>query len=261
MTSLPLKTLLHSRDLLSAWTMRIIRARYQQSILGGLWAVLQPIAMVTIFTTVFSYFIRVDTGGTPYAVFAYTAIVPWMLFSTAMTDMVDAITGNMNLVSKIYFPREVLVIAALLARLLDFLIAYAVLIVLMLLYGMKVFPVAWAFLPLILLVEFAISLGVGLIGAALNVFYRDVRHMIGLILQIWFYATPIVYPVSLVPDWLRPYYYLNPMVGIIQSYRSVMIDGTVPPPAFAVSAAVSLLVLAAGYWLFKRLEAQFADII
>jgi len=261
MNGISMKDLVHSRDLLSAWTMRIIRARYQQSVLGSLWAILQPIAMVTIFTTVFSYVIRVNTGSTPYAVFAYTAIVPWMLFSTGIADMVDSITGNMNLVSKIYFPREVLVISALLARLLDFGIAYAVLIILMVIYKMPVFPVTWVFLPLIVLVELAISLGVGLIGAAINVFYRDVRHMINLVIQLWFYATPIIYPITLVPENLRPFYALNPMVGIIQSYRNVMINGVPPSSEFYISAVVSLLVLALGYWLFKRLEYQFADII
>jgi lipopolysaccharide transport system permease protein len=261
MSLAPLKALVTNRDLLSAWTGRVIRARYQQSILGGLWAVVQPIAMVAIFTTVFSLFIKVDTGGIPYAVFAYTAMVPWMLQSTSITDMVDAITGNMNLVSKIFFPRDILVIAALAARLVDFLIAYSILIVLMLFYQLPVFTLPWLFLPLILLVQLALALGVGLIGAALNVFYRDIRHLFALILQLWFYATPIVYPVTLVPERFRPFYYLNPMAGIIDSYRAVLIHGQPPTPELWISAAAAALILLAGYAFFKRMEYQFADVI
>jgi lipopolysaccharide transport system permease protein len=257
----PVKTLLSSRDLLSAWTMRIIRARYQQSILGGLWAVAQPLAMVTLFTIVFSYFIRVDTGTIPYTVFAYTAMVPWMLFSTSVTDMVDSITVNMNLVSKIYFPREVLVISTLLARLLDFLIAYSILILVMVLFKLPIFLPSWLFLPVIILVQLALGLGIGMIGAALNVFYRDVRHLFALILQLWFYATPIIYPLSLVPENIRSLYFLNPMAGIIEAYRAVIIHGTLPDTSFYISALLALIFLTGGYAFFKRLEYMFADII
>jgi len=241
--------------------MRIVRARYQQSILGGLWAILQPAAMVVIFTTIFSYLIRVDTKGVPYVIFSYTALVPWLLFSTSISDMVESIVSNMNLVAKIYFPREIVVISALLARLLDFIIAFSMLIVLMLYYHMPVFTTNWLILPLILLVQLALTLGLGLAGAALNVFYRDIRHLVTLILQLWLYATPIIYPVSVVPERFRQLYFLNPMAGAIEAYRAVIIHNNLPDSSLVLSAAIGIISLILGYWFFKKVEYKFADVI
>jgi lipopolysaccharide transport system permease protein len=253
--------LLQHREILLAWTSRTIRARYQQSMLGVLWAVLQPAASVAIFTLVFTRFIPIDTQGVPYVVFAYTAMVPWTFFSASLADMVDSLVNNMGLVTKIYFPREILPLAALLARLLDFGIAAAVLAVLIVLYGMPINPLSLALLPVILVTQVALSLGLGLAGSALNVFYRDVRHLIGLGLQLWLYATPIIYPASLVPEALRPLYFLNPMAGIVESYRAVILRGEMPPPYLLLSIAVSAVLLAAGYWFFKRVEFQLADVV
>jgi lipopolysaccharide transport system permease protein len=259
MTSI--KALINQRDLLTAWTMRIIRARYQQSILGGLWAVMQPAAMVVIFTTVFSYFIRVDTSGVPYVVFSYTALVPWLLFSASLSDMVESIVGNMNLVAKIYFPREIVVIAAMLARLLDFLIAFSVLIILMLFYRIPIFTASWLLLPGVILVQLALTLGLGLIGAGLNVFYRDIRHLVTLGLQLWLYATPIIYPVSMVPERFRSLYFLNPMAGAIEAYRAILIHQSYPDSTLGLSAVSAVIILVIGYWFFKRVEYKFADVI
>lgn len=257
----PIKTLFHHRDLLSAWTMRVIRARYQQSILGGLWAVLQPVATVTIFTTVFSLILKVDTGDIPYVVFSYTALVPWMLFSASITDMSESIVSNMNLVGKIFFPRDILVISVMMARLLDFFIAYGLLIVLMVYFSIPIFMVTWLFLPVILLVQLALALGLGLILAALNAFYRDVKHVVILLLQVWLYVTPIIYPVNLVPERFQSIYFLNPMAGVVEGYRAIMLYGSIPDDRFLISASVALVVLLAGYWFFKRVEHRFADII
>ncbi len=249
------------RELLAAWTMRIIRARYQQSILGGFWAILQPVATAVIFTTVFSYFLKVDTGEIPYVIFAYSALVPWMMFSSSITDMSDAIVSNMNLVAKIFFPRDILVVAALFARLMDFLIAYILLIVLMVANNLPVFQWSWIFLPPLLLIQLMLALGLGLILSAMNAFYRDIRHLVVLLLQLWLYATPIIYPVTLVPDSILPYYFLNPMAGVIQGYRSVLFGGGPPDDTIFISAAVSLVVLTVGFFIFKRVEHRFADII
>jgi lipopolysaccharide transport system permease protein len=249
------------RDLLFAWTGRTIRARYQQSILGGLWAIIQPIAMVLVFTIIFTLFLHVDTGGVPYGLFSYTAMVPWTFFTASIIDMVDSLVINMNLVSKIYFPREILPIAAMLARLLDFGIASGVVALLMVYYRIPLFGPSMLYLPLIVLVQLALTLGLGLAGAALNVFYRDVRHLFALGLQLWLYATPIIYPVSLVPERLRPFYFLNPMAGVIESYRAVLLHGQLPGDYLLVSALVSMLVFMLGYWFFRRVEFQFADIV
>jgi lipopolysaccharide transport system permease protein len=249
------------RDLLIAWTLRIIRARYQQSLLGGLWAIIQPVATVVVFTIIFTYFIPVDTGDIPYAVFSYTAMAPWILFSTSLTDMTESLVTNMNLVSKIYFPREILVIAALLARLLDFFIAYLVLLILILYYKLPLSYMELLYIPIILVVQLCLSLGLGLFGAALNVFYRDIKHVVVLLLQIWFYATPIIYPITLVPEKWRYIYYLNPMAGIIEAYRSVILYNLPPAPTLYVSAIISVVCLGAGYWFFKRVEYLFADVV
>lgn len=248
------------RDLIYAWTSRVLRARYQQSLLGGLWAVFQPAASVVILTVVFSFVVEIDTGNIPYVVFSYSAMVPWILFSASITDMVDSITSNMNLVAKIYFPREVLVLAALLARVVDFFIALSLLVVLMFIYKIPI-TITWLFLPLILLVQVSLALGIGLAGAAINVFFRDVKHLVMLGLQLWFYATPIIYPIDLVPSFLQPIIALNPMTGVIVGYRSVLIYGSPPGQELVVSAIISVIVLLLGYWFFKRVEPKFADII
>jgi lipopolysaccharide transport system permease protein len=255
------RTIYTYRDLLVAWTVRTVRARYQQSVLGGVWAVLQPAATVAIFTIIFTRFVPIDTGGIPYVVFSYSAMVPWMLFSTSITDMVDSLVGNMNLIGKIYFPREVLPLAALFARLLDFIIAESILILLMIYYQMPVFITGWLLLPFILFIQLVLALGIGFLGAALNVFYRDMRHLFVLVLQLWLYASPIIYPVTAVPERFQTLYFLNPMAGIIEAYRAVLLYEQMPGTYLGLSAIISLLILVIGYLFFKRVEPKFADVI
>ncbi len=258
------RNLFSTKDLIMAWTYRIIRSRYQQSFLGGLWAIIQPAATVAVFSLIFTFFIPVDTGGVPYVVFSYVAMVPWTLFSASVSDMVDSLVGNMNLVSRIYFPREALPISCLLARLVDFGIAYMVVILLLVYFRLGVFVQGWALLPLVLLIQLSLALGIGLIGAALNVFYRDVRHIFVLALQLWFYASPIIYPVSVVKSNFPSFYYLyylNPMTGVIEGYRDILLNQQMPGPYLALSACVAVGALAFGYWLFKRVEFRFADVV
>lgn len=255
------RRLIQTRDLLQAWTWRIIRARYQQSVLGGLWAIIQPAATVAIFSIIFTLFVRVDTGGIPYVLFSYATVVPWTLFSTSLTDLTDSIVGNMNLVTKIYFPREVLLIAATFARLIDFGIASALLLVLMMFYRIPLFGINWLYLPIVLFIQVALALGLGFIGAALNVFYRDVKHLIGLGLQIWLYASPVIYPVSAIPQELRLVYFVNPMAGILASYRDILLFGQSPGSYLIWSAFAAFSLMLLGYWFFKRLEFQFADVV
>lgn len=255
------ETLFGARDLLLAWTARNIRARYQQSMLGWIWAILQPAAQVLIFSVVFTLFVPVDTGDIPYPVFSYVAVAPWAFLAASLPDMADALVANMGLVTKIYFPREILPVAAMLARLIDFGVATLLLVTLMLVYGMPFFPAGWLFLPVILAVQVALILGVGLMCAALNVFFRDVRSLLVLGLQLWFYASPIIYPVTMVPERLRPFYFLNPMAGVIEAYRDVLLYGRLPGTYLAPSALIAVVLFLVGYWLFKRVEFQFADIV
>jgi lipopolysaccharide transport system permease protein len=254
-------TFLSHRPLLYAWVIRTIRARYKQSLLGGLWAIVQPTVATVIFSLVFTDFVPIDTGGIPYIVFSYAALAPWTFFTTALADMVESLVVNMNLVSKIYFPREILPMAALLARLLDFGIASMLLVALILYFGVPVEPILLLYLPAVLAVQLALTLGLGFMGAALNVFYRDVKHIIALVIQVWLYATPIIYPVQAVPTWLRPYYFLNPMTGIIEAYRNILLRQQAPGSYLLVSLVIAGVILVIGYRFFKRVEFQFADVV
>jgi len=229
--------------------------------LGWLWAIVQPVASVAIFTIIFTYFVPVDTGTIPYPVFSYVAVVPWAFCANSLQDMTVALTANFGLVTKVYFPREILPVSAMLARLLDLGVAALVLVGLMFIYRVPVALPALLFLPFILAVQILLVIGLGLITSAVNVFFRDIQPLLTLVIQLWFYASPIIYPVSLVPEKWRLLYFLNPMAGILESYRAVLLYQRLPDSTFLFAAAEAVLLLAFGYWLFKRLEFQFADII
>lgn len=256
-----LKAFFKSKDLLIAWTSRNIRGRYQQSALGWLWAVFQPVASVIIFSIIFTQFVPVNTGNVPYVIFSYTAMVPWTFLASALTDMIGSIVFNMDLVKKIYFPREILPVAAMLARLLDFGVAAILLIILLVIFQVPFSPASWLFIPLVLLIQIILIVGVGFAGAALNVFYRDVQSLLTLGIQLWFYASPIIYPVSMVPEKYRGLYYLNPMAGIITAYRDILINGQIPGPYLIPAAVISVVMFIFGYWFFKKVEFRFADIV
>ena len=249
------------RDLLVAWTFRILRARYQQSFLGFLWAILQPAAQVLVFTIIFTTFVQINTGNTAYVLFSSVAMVPWAFFSNSLNDMVGSLVENMSLVTKIYFPREIFPLSALLARFADFLISSIMVVLLMLYFGTQVYLLGLIFLPLIVLVQMTLALGIGLIGAAINVFYRDIKHLFTLGLQLWLYASPVIYPIDRVPERFRSLYYLNPMAGVITSYRDVLLYQQLPSTPLLISAVMAVAILVIGYWFFKRVEFQFADVV
>lgn len=255
------RQLYQSRDLLFSWTGRNIRARYQQSALGWLWAIFQPAAQVAIFSIIFTRIVPVDTGDIPYPVFSYVAIVPWTLLASSLTDMSQSIVTNMGLVTKIYFPREILPAAAMLARLMDFGIALGLLFILMVIFRVPFFPPALIFLPLILIIQLFLIVGIGLGMSAANVFFRDVQSLLALGLQLWFYASPIIYPILMVPERLRSLYFLNPMAGILESYRDILIYQRLPGPYLIQSAVITMIIFVIGAWFFKRVEFRFADII
>ena len=256
-----LNKLITSRDIITMWTRRTIKGRYQQSYVGWLWAVIQPVIMVIIFTVIFTFFVPIDTGGIPYPVFSYVAVVPWAFFASSLVDMSSSLIANMGLITKIYFPREALPVAAMFARLLDFGISSALLIFMIIYFNLPVYPPGWLFLPLILIVQMALICGLGFITSALSIFSRDIQPLLTLVIQLWFYASPIIYPVTLVPEWLRTLYFLNPMAGILESYRDVIIRGNYPGTYLLISAVESILILLIGYWFFKRVEPVFADIV
>jgi lipopolysaccharide transport system permease protein len=255
-----IRGLYSSRDLLLAWTSRNIRARYQQSALGWIWAVLQPAAGAILFSIIFTVFVPIDTGETPYIIFSYVAMVPWTLLASSLADMSGSIVVNMSLVTKIYFPREVLPIAAMFARLMDFGVAAALLLGFFVFYRIPL-SAAILFLPVILAIQLLLIIGLGLATAAANVFYRDVQSLLTLVIQLWFYASPIIYPVTMVPEQIRPFYFLNPMAGILVAYRDVLLNGVFPGTYLIPSAAVAIILFLGGILFFKRVEFLFADIV
>ncbi|MCC7176499.1 MAG: ABC transporter permease [Bryobacterales bacterium] len=255
------KELAGSRELLFAWTMRNVRARYQQSILGWLWAIIQPAMQAAVLTVIFTFFVPVNTDKTPYILFAYVATTPWTFFASSLTDMTSSIVTNMSLVTKIYFPRETLPAAAMLARLIDLAVAAGLLVPLMLYFGVAVTPALLLYIPAILGIQLMLTMGIGLACAAANVFYRDVQSFLTLGIQIWFYASPVIYPLATVPERFRGLYFLNPMAGIIESYRRVLLYGQAPGRELLVAAGLSLGALVAGYIFFRWSERLFADIV
>jgi lipopolysaccharide transport system permease protein len=245
------------------WAFREIRVRYKQSLLGAAWAVLQPLALMLMFTFVFSQIARIETDQ-PYPIFSYTAVLPWTLFATSISFGVNSLINNMNLVTKTYFPREVLPLGVIGAALFDFVIASSIFVFLMIYYEVPL-TIHFLWIPVLLIIQIFLMLGVILIGSALTVFYRDVRFIVPLGLQLWMYATPIIYPIKLVEEnmpQLRTVYALNPMVGIVESYRDVILEGV--PPNFTdlgIAAAVSVVLFIVAYIVFKRLEVLFNDLI
>lgn len=256
-----MRSLGQSRELLIAWAGRILRTRYQQTAIGGLWIVIQPLATVAVFSIIFTYIVPVDTGNIPYPIFSYVALVPWTLLASSLGDMTEAIVSNMQLITKIYFPREVLPISSVLARLMDYLVSMGLLAVMLIWYRIPVNSEALLFLPVVLLIQLALIIGLGLFLSASNVYYRDVRSVLVLVMQLWFYGSPVIYPISMVPENLLPIYFLNPMAGILTAYRDIILNGVIPQSYLFISSVEAIVILFAGYWFFKRAEHQFADII
>jgi len=257
------QNLFQFRELIGMWAFREIRVRYKQSLLGAVWAVLQPLTLMLMFTFVFSKIARLETD-VPYPIFSYTALLPWTLFATSISFGVNSLINNMNLVTKTYFPREVLPLGVIGAALFDYLIASSIFVFLLIYYQVPV-TIYFLWIPVFLIIQIFLMLGIILIGSALTVFYRDVRFVVPLGIQLWMYATPIIYPLDLVEKAVpqfRTLYTLNPMVGIVESYRNVILRGL--PPNFndlGLAALVSFVLFIGGYIMFKRLEVLFNDLI
>jgi len=256
-----LKELISFRELLFTWTQRDFKVRYSQSILGAAWAIIQPLSLMIVFSVIFSTFLKVPTDGIPYPVFAYTALLPWTFFSNSLSFAIPSLVSNMNLVSKIFFPREILPLSSIFVCLIDFLISISILILLFIWYQT---PIGWSALlvPLILLIQIVLIYGISLLASAVNVFYRDVRFIIPLVLQVWMYLSPIIYPANLVPEWLKPIYFINPMAVIIDSYRRLLLYQQMPDwPYLGLTTVMSFALLFVAYRYFKTSEREFADLI
>jgi lipopolysaccharide transport system permease protein len=249
------------RDLLYTLTLHRISVRYKQSVLGYFWAVLHPVMLMAIYTIVFSRVVKVPTKGMPYAIFALSALVPWTLFSNGLSGATAALPANSSLLARVYFPREILPLSYVLAAFVDFVIAFAILALLMFYYGVRVTAAAFWVVPALATLTIFLS-GVALFTSAVEVRFRDVGVAMPLVLQIWMFATPVVYALGSVPRSFRPVYDLNPLVGVMDTFRVVLLYGTSPDRVLlGKSMAVSLVVLAAAYAWFKQVESTFADVI
>lgn len=251
--------LIHYRDLLYTLTAHRLSVRYKQSVLGPLWAVLQPVCLMVIYTVVFSRIARVPSEGIPYAVFAYAALVPWLCFSTAVSTGTSSLVAHVNLVTKVYFPRVILPLTYVLAALVDLLLASTVLGVLMFFYGIPLtINVLYAIPTVAVLATCALAVALAL--SAVQVRYRDIGIAMPLVLQLWLFASPIVYPLGLVPERWHTLYLLNPMAGVIENFRRATVLGEPPDTmAFALSALVSMALLPVAFMYFTRVEATVAD--
>jgi lipopolysaccharide transport system permease protein len=259
--SLRLGALWRSRELLYFLIWRDVKVRYKQTLLGAAWAILQPLLTMVVFSIFFGKLARMPSDGVPYPLFAYVALVPWTFFANGLTLSSTSLVSNQTLLRKVYFPRLVIPISAVAAGLIDFGIAFVVLLGLAARYGIT--PTAniiW--LPALVLLALVTALGVGLWFSALNVLYRDIQYVVPFLAQVWLYATPIVYPSSLVPERWRTLYAINPMVGVVEGFRWALLGtGTAPGAMILVSAVAALAVLIGGLFFFRRMEKSFSDVV
>jgi lipopolysaccharide transport system permease protein len=256
-----LKELWEFRELLYFLVWRDIKVRYKQTIIGAGWAVLQPLMTMIVFTLLFDKLAKIPSDGLPYPIFAFTALLPWTYFSQAITRSSASLVSSANMIKKVYFPRLIVPVAAALSPMVDLAIAFTVLLGMMAWF--RIVP-NWGILalPVFLLLALMTALAVGIVSSAINVRYRDVGHTIPFFIQIWMFASPIVYPVSMVPEKWRFLYSLNPMAGVIEGFRWALLGKQSPEfQVILISAAAVLLLLAYGLFYFNRVERLFADVI
>jgi lipopolysaccharide transport system permease protein len=250
------------RELIYFFIWRDIKVRYKQTILGAAWAILQPLITMVIFTLFFGKLAKMPSDGIPYPIFSYAALVPWTFFSNGVSKASSSLVGGGGMLKKIYFPRMVLPIASVTGGFVDFVLAFSVMILLMIVFGVTpTLNIIW--LPFLLVLAWATALGVSLWFTSLNVLFRDVRYVVPFIIQAWLFATPVVYPASLIenPMW-RAVFALNPMVGVVEGFRWALLGtDTAPGPLILISAIVALVLLVSGAFYFRRMERTFADVV
>jgi lipopolysaccharide transport system permease protein len=259
--SLKLRELWEYRELLYFLVWRDVKVRYKQTVLGVGWAIIQPFFTMVVFSVFFGRLAKMPSDGIPYPIFSYAALVPWTFFANGMNQAVSGMVNHANLIKKVYFPRLSIPTARVLAGTVDFVLAFIVLLGMMLAYGIvPTVNVLW--LPLLLLLALVTSLGTALWLTAMNVQFRDVGYTVPFIVQFWFYATPIVYPSSLLSEPWRTLYGINPMAGVVEGFRWALLGtDTAPGPIIFLSSLVALVLLVSGAFYFRRLEKTFADVV
>jgi lipopolysaccharide transport system permease protein len=247
------------RDLLYFLTIRGIKARYAQSVLGVSWAIIQPLFSTVIFTVIFGKLAKVGSDGMPYALFSFSAMVPWNYFSSTLTESANSLVTNANMINKVYFPRLILPLAAAFSKMLDLLIGLVVLAGFMVYF--KVVPsLTLLLLPAFMIMLLCTSLGIGMVLSAMSVQYRDVKHAMTFVVQLLMYTAPVVYPVSIIPEAYRLYYCLNPMVGVIEGFRAAVFDNPFPWDYIAMGVPLAAGIFIFGAFYFRRMEKNFADL-
>lgn len=248
------------RELIYSFTLRDIKIRYKQTALGFLWAFIQPLFMMVIFTVFFGRLAKIPSDGVPYPLFVLAALLPWTLFAEGLTRSTMSMVSNASIMTKVYFPRLIMPISGILSPLVDLAVSLSIIVIMMAYYGF-VPTLNIVFLPLFILLALATSLGVGLWLSALNVQYRDFQYTIPFIIQLWMFASPVVYPASLLPESMRFLYGMNPMAGVIEGFRWALLGTTPPSEMIAVSIVIVVLMLVTGMFYFKRMEQYFADVV
>ena len=245
------------RELLYFLTWRDVKVRYKQTLLGAAWALLQPLLLMLIFTFFFARLAGIDSGRVPYPLFAYAGLLPWTFFANAVANGGNSLVGSTNLITKVYFPRMFIPAAAVGAGLVDLAIAFGMLIVLMIYYGVEL-QRGLVWLPALVVLTTLLALGVGMLMSAFNVKYRDIRYALPFMIQVWMFASPVIYPI---PDSWRWLLALNPMTGIIEGFRAALFGQPVDGFALGLSAAITLVLLVCSAFVFTRMEKSFADVI
>ena len=263
--SLQLEAVWEYRELLYFLVWRDLKVRYKQTVLGMLWIILQPVVGMVVFSLLFGGLLKVPSGGVPYPIFAYAALLPWNYFAGSLNRSSTSLVGSAHLITKVYFPRLIIPISGMLSGLVDFAIAFLVLIGLMVYYGIAPTQ-AVVLLPAFLVLAMLTALGFGLWLSALNVRFRDIGYLVPFLVQIWMYATPVIYGSTLIPERFRFLLALNPMTGVVEGFRWALLghhlaDAQPPGPLFAIAIGITLLVLVSGAVFFRRTERTFADII
>ncbi len=260
--ALNLRDIWRYRELVYFLTWRDLKVRYKQTLLGASWAILRPVLTMVVFSIFFGGLAKVPSEGAPYPIYTYSALLPWELFATALTVASRSLVQNSQMITKVYFPRIILPLSSVLAGVVDFLVAFVVLVLLMFYYGLHPTSQMWT-LPLFLLLALVTSLGVGFWLSAMNVLYRDVGYVTPFLSQFWLFITPIAYGASLVPKRWQFLYALNPMVGVVNGFRWAIlgIESAAPGNALMISIAISVVILISGMFYFRRMERRFADMI
>jgi lipopolysaccharide transport system permease protein len=259
--ALDLREVWRYRELVFILAWRDVQVRYKQTVLGVAWALLQPFVAMVIFTVFFGHLIGVSSDGVPYPLFAYAGLLPWTYFANAATNSSESLVANANLISKVYFPRLVIPLAGVGSGLVDLAIGFGLFILLLVAFGVSPTP-RLVLLPLLVVVVILAALSVGIWLSALNVQYRDVRYAIPFLIQVWMFATPVVYPASIVPAEFRPLYGLNPIAGVVEGFRWALLGSTdLDVRLLGVSLGIILVMLVSGLFYFRRMERNFADVV